>query len=102
MGKKKVLSEKNLHTMVLPSKNDVLGIAQKMLGFDRVSVKCQDGNVRICRIRGKMKRRTWIREGDIVLVSPWDFQTNERGEIFWRYTQGQVEELRQKGILLID
>jgi hypothetical protein len=49
LGKKKVLSEKNLHTMVLPSKNDVLGIAQKMLGFDRVSVKCQDGNVRICR-----------------------------------------------------
>ncbi len=53
-----------------------------MLGFDRVSVKCQDGNVRICRIRGKMKRRTWIREGDIVLVSPWDFQSERaRGDI---------------------
>ena len=54
MGKKKVLSEKNLHTMVLPSVNDTLGIAQKMLGYDRVLVKCQDGFVRICRIRGKM------------------------------------------------
>jgi translation initiation factor 1A len=99
MGKKKVLSEKGLREIVYPSKNDILGVAQKMLGFDRVMVKCQDGNNRICRIRGKMKRRTWIREGDIVLVSPWDFQGDERGEIFWRYTQSQVDELKQKGIL---
>ncbi|MBN1682893.1 translation initiation factor eIF-1A [Candidatus Bathyarchaeota archaeon] len=102
MGKKKVLSEKNLRTLVLPSKNDIFGIAQKMLGYDRVMVKCQDGHVRICRIRGKMKRRTWVREGDIVLVSPWDFQSDERGEIFWRYTQNQVEDLKSKGILKID
>lgn len=99
MGKKKVLSEKNLRTIVLPSQGDVLGVAQKMLGYDRVMVKCQDGNSRVCRIRGKMKRRTWIREGDVVLVSPWDFQTDERGEIFWRYTLSQVEELRLKGYL---
>jgi len=102
MGKKKVLSEKGLREIVYPSRNDILGVAQKMLGFDRVTVKCQDGNNRICRIRGKMKRRTWIREGDIVLVSPWEFQSDERGEIFWRYTQSQVEELKQKGILKIE
>ena len=30
MGKKKVLSEKDLHEMVLPSKNDVLGVVQKL------------------------------------------------------------------------
>jgi translation initiation factor 1A len=102
MGKKKVLSEKNLRNIVYPSENDVIGVVQKMLGYDRVMVKCQDGHTRICRIRGKMKRRTWIREGDVVLVSPWDFQGDERGEIFWRYTDNQVEELRRRGILKID
>ena len=102
MGKKKVLSEKDLRIMVYPSENDVIGIAQKLLGFDRVMVKCQDGNTRICRIRGKMKRRTWIREGDIVLVSPWDFQSEERGEIFHRYTAGQVDDLRHKGVLTME
>ena len=102
MGKKKVLSEKNLRQMLYPSENDVLGVVQKLLGFDRVLVKCQDGHTRTCRIRGKMKRRTWIREGDIVLVSPWDFQSEERGEIFHRYTQNQVDDLRRKGILLIE
>jgi translation initiation factor 1A len=102
MGKKKVLSEKNLRQMLYPSENDVLGVVQKLLGFDRVLVKCQDGNVRTCRIRGKMKRRTWIREGDVVLISPWDFQSDERGEIFHRYTVNQVDDLRRKGILLIE
>ncbi len=102
MGKKKVLSERNLKQMVYPSENDVLCVAQKMLGFDRVQVKCQDGHTRVARIRGKMKRRTWIREGDIVLVSPWDFQGDERGEIFWRYTSNQVDRLRREGVLTID
>lgn len=102
MGKKKVLSERNLRQMVYPSENDVLCVVQKMLGFDRVLVKCQDGHTRVARIRGKMKRRTWIREGDIVLVSPWDFQGDARGEIFWRYTSNQVDRLRREGVLTID
>jgi len=101
LGKKKVLSEEELSEMVLPVANDVLGIAVKLLGFDRVLVKCQDGNERLCRIRGKMKRRVWIREGDIVLVSPWDFQSDKRGDIFWRYKRSQAEWLRKKGYLTI-
>ena len=84
MGKRKVTNEGNLDSMVLPSKNDVLGVAVKMLGADRIMVKCQDGKERLCRIRGKLKRRVWIREGDIVLVSPWDFETDKKGDIFWR------------------
>lgn len=91
--------EEEMEDLVLPVKNDVLGVAIKMLGYDRVKVKCQDGNERLCRIRGKMKRRVWIREGDIVLVSPWDFQSEKRGDIFWRYTRTQAEWLRKKGYL---
>jgi translation initiation factor 1A len=101
LGKKKVLSEGELSQLVLPSANDILGVAIKLLGFDRVLVKCQDGHERLCRIRGKMKRRVWIREGDIVLVSPWDFQTDKRGDIFWRYTKAQAETLRRKGYITI-
>jgi translation initiation factor 1A len=73
MGKRKVVSEDDIGKMKLPVANDVLGIAVRMLGFDRIVVKCQDGHERLCRIRGKLKRRVWIRVGDIVLVSPWDF-----------------------------
>ena len=77
----------------------MLGVAVKLLGFDRIMVKCQDGHERLCRIRGKMKRRVWIREGDIVLVSPWDFQSDKKGDLIWRYTKAQAEILRKRGIL---
>jgi translation initiation factor 1A len=101
LGKKKVLSEGELSELVLPSANDILGVAIKLLGYDRVLVKCQDGHERLCRIRGKMKRRVWIREGDIVLVSPWDFQSDKRGDLIWRYTKAQAETLRRKGYITI-
>ena len=101
MGKKKVLSEEEIKDLVLPVANDVLGVATRLLGFDRVLVKCQDGKERLCRIRGKMKRRVWIRTGDIVLVSPWDFQSDKRGDVIWRYTRAQAELLRKNGYLTI-
>ena len=101
MGKKKVISEEELKDVVLPVDTDVLGVVVKLLGFDRILVKCQDGHERLCRIRGKMKRRVWIREGDIVLVSPWEFQTNIRGDVIWRYTRNQAEWLKNKGYLVL-
>lgn len=101
MGKKKVITEDELSELVLPAGTDVLGIAVKLLGFDRVLVKCQDGHERVCRIRGKMKRRVWIRIGDVVLVSPWDFQSDSRGDIIWRYRKGQAELLRKRGLITI-
>lgn len=101
MGKKKVRSEGNIREMVLPSSSEVLGIATKLLGYDRIMVKCQDGFERLCRIRGKMKRRVWIRVGDIVVVSPWDWQRETRGDLTWRYTKGQAEMLRIRGYLKI-
>jgi len=99
LGKRKVISEEVITNMVLPVANDVLGIAVKMLGFDRILVKCQDGHERLCRIRGKMKRKVWVRQGDIVLVSPWDFQSDTRGDIMWRYKRNQAEWLRENGYL---
>ena len=101
MGKKKVLTEESLSKAVMPAPGDVLGIAVRLLGYDRIMVKCQDGHERLCRIRGKMKRRVWIRQGDVVLVSPWDFQSDKRGDILWRYTRAQADMLRRRGLLSI-
>jgi translation initiation factor 1A len=46
-----------------------------------------------------MKRRVWIKNGDVVLVAPWDFQSDSRGDVLWRYTQGQADWLQKKGFL---
>ena len=97
MGKKKVITEEELKELVLPAEGEVLGVAVQMLGFDRLLVKCTDGHNRLCRIRGKMKRKVWIRVGDVVLVAPWDFQGDQRGDVVWRYTKGQADWLRRNG-----
>ena len=44
-----------------------------------------------------MKRRAWIRVNDIVIVSPWDFQSDTRGDITYRYQRNQADWLRDNG-----
>ena len=62
-------------------------------------VECSDGKRRLCRVPGRLKRRLWIREGDYVIVEPWEVQGDERGDIIWKYKPVQVEILRKKGYL---
>ncbi|RLI95684.1 MAG: translation initiation factor eIF-1A [Candidatus Altiarchaeales archaeon] len=83
----------------IPRKGQVLGEVEQLLGNRRMLVKCTDGHTRLCRIPGKVRKRIWINEGSIVLVEPWSVQENERGDILWRYTSGQVEWLEKKGFL---
>jgi len=99
MGKKKVLSEEELKELVLPGPGQYFGVVEQMLGYDRLKVRCTDGRERLCRIRGKLKRKIWIREGDLVLVAPWDFQSDSRGDVIWRYTSAQADSLKEKGYL---
>lgn len=94
MGKRKVISEQELKELVLPAEGEVLGRVIKLLGSDHILVKCVDGKTRLGRIRGKLKRRIWVRENDIVLIAPWDFKSDERGDIVWRYTLAQVDWLQ--------
>ena len=99
MGKRKVLNEKSLKDIVLPQEGEMFGRVLKHLGSELIQIKCADDKIRIGRIRGKLKRRVWIRDNDVVIIAPWDFKFDERGDILWRYTIGQVEWLQSKGHL---
>jgi translation initiation factor 1A len=92
LGKRKVLNEANLKSPMKPSEGEFLGRVRKLSGGDLLIVNCIDGKNRLCRIRGKMKRRMWVRENDIVLVAPWDFDDN-RADVLWRYRGIDVEWL---------
>ncbi len=102
MGKRKVLNESELKEIRLPEEGELLGRVMKLLGSDQVLVKCTDDITRRGRIRGKLKRRIWIRDNDIVIIAPWDFKPTERGDIIWRFTLGQVGWLRDNGHLQKD
>ncbi len=99
MGKRKVLNEAQLKEMVLAGEGEMYGQVVKLVGSDHLMVKCADGKTRLGRIRGKIRRRVWIRLGDIVLLVPWDFKAEDRCDIIWRYTVSQMEWLRAQGML---
>jgi len=83
----------------LPKRGQLLGEVEQLLGDRRMSIKCTDGHTRLCRIPGKIRKRIWIKEGNIVLLEPWEVQTKERGDILWRYTNQQADYLRRRGFL---
>jgi len=62
-------------------------------------VRCADNKIRLCRIPGKIRRRIWVKEGDVVIVKPWTVQSDEKGDIVWRYTKTQVDRLQSMGLL---
>ncbi|MBA2862784.1 translation initiation factor eIF-1A [Methanococcus maripaludis] len=81
------------------NENEVLGVIEQMLGASRVRVRCMDGKLRMGRIPGKLKRKIWVREDDVVIVTPWEVQSDEKCDVIWRYTKGQVDWLNKKGYL---
>jgi translation initiation factor 1A len=83
----------------LPKEGEVLGIVEQMLGGDKMKVNCDDGNVRIVRIPGKLRKRVWIKPGHLILVQPWKIQSDKRGDVIFRYTPTQANWLKRKGYL---
>ena len=80
------------------SANEILGTVETLMGANKMRVRCMDGVVRLTRIPGKMKKRIWIREGDVIILVPWSFQ-NDKADIIWKYSPPQVNWLERKGFL---
>jgi len=92
--------EEQLRKIRTPRRNDLemFGVVIQLHGAGQVSVMCEDGVQRNCRIPGKMKKRTWMRERDVVIVKLWDFQPI-KADVVWRYIGVQTEHLKRKGFL---
>ncbi len=84
----------------LPKAKDgeLFGIADQLLGASHIKVMCADGKARMARIPGKLRKRMWIREGDLVVVKPWDFQ-DEKADVVHRYTKTEATYLSRKGMV---
>ena len=84
-------------TIRLPKKkeNELFGVVISELGGARMQCICEDGKERVCRIPGRLKRKIWVKEGDIVIVKPWEIEGDKRGDIIWRYRKLEVEWLKK-------
>lgn len=77
-------------------KGEIFAVADQILGGSRLRIVCEDGESRLGRIPGKLRRRMWIREGDLLIVAPWEFQTS-KADVRFRYTATQSSYLSRQG-----
>ena len=77
------------------NKREMFGVADQLLGASKIKIMCADGKSRMGRIPGKLKKRMWMREGDLLIIRPWEFQ-DEKADIVYRYTRTQASYLARK------
>ena len=65
----------------------------KMLGDGRLEARCSDGETRICHIRGKMRKRIWIKSGDLILIQVRSFQL-DKGDVIYKYNEEEDRTLQ--------
>ena len=82
----------------IPQEGEVIGVVSAAVGASNFKIRCADNFERMCSIPGRLRRRFWIKENDLVIVKPWVVQGNERGDIVWRYSIGDRDRLKAKGI----
>ena len=90
--------QEDISRIKLPRGKEVFGIVEQRLGGSRMYVRCLDGKKRVCRIPGRLKRKLWVRENDIVIVEPWEYD-NEKGDIILKYRPIQADWLKRQGKL---
>jgi len=69
-----------------------------MLGNGRLEALCFDGEKRLAHIRGKLRKKVWINQGDIILLSLRDYQ-DEKGDVLLKYSADEARSLKAYGEL---
>ncbi|PAA48581.1 hypothetical protein BOX15_Mlig033687g3 [Macrostomum lignano] len=72
------------------------GKVEKMLGNGRLEAYCFDGVKRLCHIRGKLRKKVWINQGDIILVGLRDYQ-DTKADVIMKYNPDEVRNLKTYG-----
>ena len=92
--------EEEVGRLPLPRRDrgEIFGVANQLLGAARIRVMCEDNASRMGRITGKMKKKMWIREGDLLIVRPWGFQEG-KADILFRYSRTQANSLSRRNLI---
>ena len=89
--------ETNLRvTLPYKPKGEMFAVAETFQGGSRLQLICEDGERRMGRIPGKLRRRMWVRENDLLIVVPWSFQ-DSKADVKFRYTPTQTSNLKRLG-----
>jgi len=83
-------------TLPYKPKGEMFAVAETFQGGSRLQLICEDGKRRMGRIPGKLRRRMWVRENDLLIIVPWSFQ-DSKADVKFRYTPTQTSNLKRRG-----
>ncbi|CAL8096815.1 unnamed protein product [Calicophoron daubneyi] len=69
---------------------------ERLLGNGRLEAYCFDGVKRLCHIRGKLRKKVWISNGDIILVGLRDYQ-DSKADVIMKYLNDEARTLKSLG-----
>lgn len=92
-GKKQTTEDKEL---VYKGEMEEYGQVTKLLGDGRFECQCCDGVKRVAHVRGKMRKKIWIANGDVILVSLREFEP-EKCDVIEKYKDYEVTKLKKAG-----
>lgn len=95
---KKPVTDGVKRKIIFKEDNQEYCLVEKLLGNCRIEGKCYDGKTRLCHIRGSMRKKIWIKVGDVVIVSLREFEDN-KCDIIYLYVKDEVKYLIKLGEL---
>ena len=81
-----------------PKGNQFIGVVEKRLGGSRMNIRTTDGRDIMARVPGRAKKFLWIREGDIVLLEPWELD-EKKADLIYKFKPNEVKQLEKRGML---
>ncbi|EFC49781.1 predicted protein, partial [Naegleria gruberi] len=72
------------------------GVVTRMLGNGRLECYCYDGKTRLCTIRGTMRRKVWINQGDTILIGLREYQ-DDKADVIHKFLPDEARELKKLG-----
>ena len=77
----------------------MFAVVKEFSGGSRLVAVCEDNKTRMVRIGGRLKKKVWVRWGDLIIIKKWVIQEDSKADLVYRYTKTQKDTLKSKGLL---
>ena len=80
-------------------RGEMFALVKEFSGGSRLIAVCEDEKTRMVRITGRLKKKVWVRWGDLIIIKKWTVQEDSKADLVYRYTKTQKDTLKSKRLL---
>ena len=80
-------------------RGEMFALVKEFSGGSRLVAVCEDNKTRMVRIGGRLKKKVWVRWGDLIIIKKWVIQEDSKADLVYRYTKTQRDTLKSQRLL---